>query len=221
MGVKYKIDECGLKSRWGENIEYYINSINNTEGLEEYNIELYGYENHNVAGEVIFPNRVFTYSSDYFNVRIVFKINDLTIGHSTISCFPNCCGVAIITADYRQFNNYHGDMYKLPDGKISPHIGQLNLLTTMLLANKVGKYPSSIAIERQDSKNFEFYENIGWKIEGECKGKSGNTLIHLAQDLKEKDWLEEIYKLYGQKNIDKKQASKPQTTKKLVTLDEE
>ena len=215
MGVKYIIDKNELKYRHGYVISHYMSQINKIKGLEEYTLEMYGYKN-NWGEHESFPYMFFTYEKEYFNVRLKFKLGDTLVGSSTISCFPHCCGVAIITANYSTFRERFSDVEDLK-------IGTLNLLTSMLLAHSCGKYPSAIAIERENSMNMNEYKAINWKEEGKCFGKSENTLLHLTKDLKEKDWLEEIFKLYGEneKNINKKQTPKPSTTKRLVTLDEE
>jgi len=175
----------------------------------------------------------FTDKYDYFSGRFDLIYQSIKVGTFTISCFPNCCGMAILTANYGTFRTANldkGDDFIL-------------LLACYLCQHR---YPEITAVDKIRGVNYQAYLKNGFKEIHQFKGNGGSELGQLSMTLNEKDILGEITKLYKDdidkekerlnierqlkeqedatkkraalQNKNKKQASKSQSSEKLIAI---
>lgn len=124
------------------------------------------------------------FTETYFAGRFEIMNDTNLIGHFTISCFPNCCGMCIITADYNKF----GVGYS---GKPS----HFALLLACYIAQTF-RYTAATGVDIEGSLNSTSYNHCKFEKAYDFVGKTGNDLRQYSIDLRNKDFLEQIKKLY-------------------------
>ena len=152
----------------------------------------------------------FTEGSYWFQGIYFLYDGEQYLGEFTLSCFPNCCGVCIMTANYNSYFEKYADF----------------VIRFALILAQTGNYKEVLVTDVVNGSNTKAYKKVGFNQLKEFQGKGRNALVFLEYNIcksNELNILKEFKEIYEKKETnnnveasDKEQASKPQTTEKLV-----
>lgn len=123
------------------------------------------------------------------------KIRIMTPGHNyisnfSVSCFPNCCGMGIVTANYDCLSSYTKDNFNGIEFtlKLIPYVASLYKYPTLILTTLDTQFYS----EYLDIRGY--LEKNNWKCVNKTKRKTGegNILTYMLTDIEQDKSLKEL-----------------------------